>query len=219
MLEISSSKKIIKIQKWWRKHTNMKSLRTIINYINDNLSKNDLQDLINKCTSITNKCKGDGAGLTGGTLIDMFLSEFLNVKLDKYKEYPNGESDMMIMKIPFSQKKITGRSSIALDWSKNKEILLKKNFNSHIFIINLKTEQWWKREQKYNKIINSGIYIVDKQFCKRNIELSSNNKTDRLIDQKNLYKMLSRSRQTNMFISFPEPNKNLKFSIINSFSE
>lgn len=216
-LHIEDIKECIKIQKWWRRYTNIKLLKRIKNYIQNNLSSDDFKELSEKCFAITKKCKGDGAGLSGGILIDMLLVEFLQTKLTQFKEFHNGESDIIIDNIPLSQKKINGRSTIALDWSKNKDIIHKNNFNYHILIINLKTEQWWKRDKNYNDIIYAGIYIIDKQYCKRFIILSNNNKTDRLIDQKQLYKMLKRSYRCNLFIPLPEPEQNLKFNILNAF--
>jgi hypothetical protein len=109
----------ILLQRWWRKKSNIKELRKIHRYLSSSLSSEDLQDLSNKCHSITKHCKGDGAGLSGGTLIDMLLCSFLKEKLPLYSDYHDGESDMKLCDIPLSQKKINGKSTIALDWSKN----------------------------------------------------------------------------------------------------
>jgi len=186
-----------------------------------------LQDLSNKCHSITLSCKGDGAGLSGGTLIDMLLCKFFQEKLQLYKDYHDGESDMKIYDIPLSQKKINGKSRIALDWSKNETKTKKEHFNCNIIIINLKTEKWWKNNPThklcdikitYTDIIPSGIYIIDKQFCKYFIKLSNNNKTNTLIESQYLYIMLKHSITQKLFIALPSPNKELKFNILNSFS-
>jgi hypothetical protein len=220
----------IKIQKWWRMHSSIIHLRKIINYLETSLSSDNLQELSNKCESINNSCKGDGSGLLGGCLIDMLVSKFFESKLDKYIEYHNGESDMKILDIPLSQKKINGKSTIALDWSKNSKTFVKTHFNQHIMIINLKTEKWWKTKPiklndeskiQYNDIIKSGIYLIDKKYCKKYINLSSNNKTNTLIDSIQLYKMLKRSIATNLFIEIPAPSSKtkLKFNILNGFIE
>jgi len=186
-----------------------------------------LQDLSNKCHSITLSCKGDGAGLSGGTLIDMLLCKFFQEKLQLYKDYHDGESDMKIYDIPLSQKKINGKSRIALDWSKNETKTKKEHFNCNIIIINLKTEKWWKNNPThkicninitYTDIIPSGIYIIDKQFCKYFIKLSNNNKTNTLIESKYLYIMLKHSISQKLFINLPLPNKELKFNILEAFS-
>jgi hypothetical protein len=110
----------------------------IIQYLKKTLTDEKLQELSNKCNSINNTCKGDGSGLTGGSLIDMFLCEFLKSELHEYVDFHNGESDMKICDIPLSQKKINGKSAIALDWSKNNlNGKIKNYFTNHILILNL----------------------------------------------------------------------------------
>lgn len=213
------------LQNWWRRTSNIREPRKIHRYLSTSLSNEDLQDLSNKCHSITKHCKGDGAGLSGGTLIDMLLCGFLKEKLPLYSDYHDGESDMKLCDIPLSQKKINGKSTIALDWSKNETKTMREHFTSDILIINLKTEKWWKKNPTksnikitYNDTIPSGIYIVDKQFCKYFVELSSNNKTNTLIESQYVYRMIKRSISQNLCIDLPAPNNNLKFNILNAFS-
>ena len=104
-----------------------------------------------------------------------------------------------------------GKSTIALDWSKNPGPSDRKRFTSDVMIINLKSEQWWKRGPKdevtnidYTKNMLKGIYIVDKEFCRQNIKISTNNKSNTLITQKYLYMMLNRSIENNCFIQLPD---------------
>lgn len=189
-------------------------LTLVLKYLKLKLDDNNLQKITNYCHSIKNYCIGNGAGLTGGTISDLFLCEFFKNILDEYQEYKKGEADIKICNIPLSVKKINGKSTIALSWSKNK-FINDTNFIHHILIINLKTEKWWKNML----IIKSGIYLVDKDFCKANIELYSNNKTDKLINSKNLYKMLEHSIEKKLFIELPEKNKDIIFSILTGFSE
>jgi hypothetical protein len=216
-----------RIQRWWRKRTSMKDLTKVFTYINENLTPDDLQEIADKCNAITNACKGDGAGLAGGGLIDMLICRFFTKKLTKYSECHKGESDMTICDVPLSQKKITGASDLALDWSKNETESIREHFSCHIIIINLKTSQWWKKTPKnpsshlkilYNDMIPSGIYLVDKKFCKFYITLSSNNKTNTLIKKEFVYIMLKRSIALNLFIDLPDPNKDRLFDILNAFS-
>jgi len=50
----------------------------------------------------------------------MLLGEYFEILLqDNFKLSHNGESDYIINNINFSFKKINGKSTIALDWSKN----------------------------------------------------------------------------------------------------
>lgn len=215
-----------KIQVWWKKHSSICNLRKIVKYINSNLTQHDLQELSNKCASISNTCMGDGAGLLGGCLIDMLVGEYFKSKLLEYSAHHKGESDMKICGISLSQKKINGKSIVALDWSKNKTIHSKEQFAIDIMIINLKTEKWWKTSPKniqnkkidYTDTIQSGIYLVDKQYCKKYVKLSSNNKTNSLIESHQLYCMLKRSLSLNTFIDLPLPNQCYTFTLMNAFS-
>ena len=185
-----------------------------------------LQELSNMLDAITKYCKGDGSGLSAGTMRDMVISEYLKKKSRQFTECHTGECDMKINDIPISLKTITGKSEIALDWSKNPTIGEREYFTCGIMIINLKQEQWWKNTPKlkkskikitYNHAIPAGIYLIDKQFCKYNIKLSSNNKTNTLIDNQHLYIMIKRSISLNLFTPLPSPNKELRFNILNAF--
>lgn len=215
------------IQTWWKHHTSIHKLKSIHTYLTNVLSSDHLQDLSNKCHSITTKCKGDGAGLTGGILIDMLLCEFMRDTIPKYCDHHTGECDIQVCDIPFSLKKINGKSTIALDWSKNENHSHREHFSCDLMIINLKTEQWWKKNPNttnsgikiiYNDIIPSGIYIIDKQFCKHYIKLASNNKTNTLVESPYLYIMLKRSLTLQLFIELPDPNNTVSFNILNAFS-
>jgi hypothetical protein len=202
-------------------------LQNIIKYLKCNLTIDCLQELSNKCNAINDKCKknGSGSGLLGGCLIDMFITDFFKKKLCKYEEYHYGEADLKLCNTPLSLKKITGKSDIALDWSKNKDNFIKEHFIYHIIIINLKTEQWWKKTPKihqdniiYNDNIESGIYIINKEFCKQ-FELFKNNKTNTLIKNHDVYKMLKESISHNLYIKIPPHNKIVTFDILNAFSQ
>lgn len=223
-IEITS---INKIKKWWRQNNSIITLKKVKHILESSLNENDLQELSNKCKAITNYCKGDGCGLLGGSLVDMYLNEYFTKKIPHYKEFHEGESDMKIGDIKLSQKKINGKSNIALDWSKNTIETQKEKFESILFIINLKTEKWWKISPKnrynekiiYSDILESGIYLVDNNYCKKYVKLSSNNKTNTFIDCQYLYLMLKRSLFQQLFIKIPEPNKYILFNILDSFSE
>ena len=170
------------------------------------------------------------------------MNTFLQNKLPDYHENHKGESDMVICGLPFSLKKINGKSTCALNWSKNEkdekneknekdeknEQKKKEMFSCDFIIINLKSGQWWKTKPKnvhstlnivYTSEIPSGIYLIDKRFCKYYVELHQNNKTNTLIDSMNLYIMLKRSIALKLYIPLPEPNKQLKFNILDAFSE
>ena len=211
----------------------LEELGLVRDHLREHLTEERLQDLTNMCCAIKQCCTGDGAGLSGGTLIDMLVGDYFQKYLPEYAPSRTGESDMKIGNIPLSQKKINGKSTIALDWSKNPDNTgreCREHFSCHVFIINLKSDTWWKKNPKnqqeklsvlnitYNDTISAGLYLIDKQFCKRFIELSSNNKTNTLIDSQPLYAMLKRSMATGLFIPLPEPNQCLKFSMLDAFS-
>lgn len=206
-------------------------LGTVRDHLLEHLPEERRQELSNKCCAVRNCCTGDGAGLSGGTLVDMLVGEYFEKYVPGYSPSRTGESDMKIGDTPLSQKKINGKSIIALDWSKNSSGSTREHFSCHILIINLKTDQWWKKDPKsrkeksaalpitYNDAIPAGIYLVDKEFCKQFIDLSSNNKTNTLIESQPLYAMMERSMATDMFIPLPEPNQCLKFSILDAFAD
>lgn len=120
-------------------------LTKIVNYMKTNLDKDILTELSDKINCLNNFCKGDGCGLTSGTLIDIFITKFLMKKLSKFKEYHDNETDCIICNERLSFKKINGKSTIALNWSKNPTKDKKEKFIDNMLIINLKTCQWWKQ--------------------------------------------------------------------------
>lgn len=203
-------------------------INSTIKYLIKHLNDNDKQNLSNYMYCITTKLKGDGSGLSSGTFIDMLICEFLESKLNKCEEYHNGECDIKINDELFSLKKINGKSILALDWSKNDTYNKKEIFTHNIILINTKTSQWWKNSPKdintddntdYSKIINSAIYIINRDYCKKNIKLSSNNKSNSIINTQYVYKMICNSIEQKTYIELPEKNKELKFSLLKCFSD
>ena len=53
----------------------------------------------------------------------------------------------------------------------------------------------------------SGIFIIDKYYCKNHVILNSNNKTNTLIESKYLYMMLNNCIKQGLHIQFPECTK------------
>jgi hypothetical protein len=207
-------------------YNNNDIINSTVVYLNRYLNNEDKQNLSNYMYCITNKLKGDGAGLSSGTLIDMLICEFFQTKLCKCEEYHNGECDIKINDELYSLKKINGKSILALDWSKNNSENKKETFKHNIILINTKKSQWWKNNPKniiandninYTKQINSAIYIIDKDYCKKNIILSSNNKSNSIITEQYVYKMICNSIEQKTFIELPEKNTELKFSLMKCF--
>lgn len=180
-----------------------------------------LLEMSSKCHAIGRTCKGDGAGLLSGGIIDLFLTSFLSERLSDFKTCHNGETDLIIHGCPLSLKKISGKSSIALNWSKNKSDVKTDFFQCDIMILNLKAEQWWKKEKpdsviSLTHVIPSGMYFIPKEYCSK-IVLSSNNKTDTLISTEQLYGMLTYSMTHNYMIHLPDPDTTVSFNILNAF--
>ena len=149
-----------------------------IKHMNQHFTPTILSDIASSCHAISQDCKGDGAGLSSGTLIDKFITAFFTTHIPNCASNHKGESDIMIDGCPFSLKKITGKSSIALNWSKNSEqSKIHEPFQCDMMIINLKSGPWWKRNVDYNKEIPSGIYFIPRHVC-QSIEFDKNNKTD-----------------------------------------
>jgi hypothetical protein len=188
-----------------------------------------LQEMLSKLHAIRNRFTGDGAGLSGGTVSDMFIVEFLTNKIPEFVGHHVGESDIKVQDYPLSLKKINGKSTIALDWSKNgTNTKPRERFDTDMMIVNLKTEQWWKTAPKgataedhvskfYSTPIKAGIYFISRTYCKSNVCLKSNNKTDSLIENEPLYKMLKQSIADNMVIEFPEEFPESRFNILSAF--
>jgi hypothetical protein len=204
----------------------------IFNELKKNLTHDVLRDMLAKMNAISNVFKGEsGSGLSGGMLIDMFLTEYLTNIIESYEACHEGESDCKILQIPISIKKINGKSTIALDWSKNGDDSKKRErFETDIMVVNLKSCKWWKefpqgvtQEEKdseyYSTIMKAGIYIISRKYCKKYVTLSSNNKTNSLIDNKQLYNMLKESIRENMVLEFPIEFPTYKFDILKAFEQ
>lgn len=135
-------------------------------------------------------------------------------KILSYEKYHINENDCKIFGNNFSIKKISGKSIIALDWSKNKNNFQKEYFTSNIILFNIKTQSWYANKQ----IIPSGIYFIDKYYCKENVKLTKNNKTNSLIKSDHLYLMLIDCILKNNFITFPEVSDICQINILKLFN-
>ena len=81
------------------------TLQQVFHEIKQYLSTDVLRDMVSKMNAVCENCKGDGAGLTGGVLIDMFLTAYLSDVFGSFEECRSGESDCKILGIPLSIKK------------------------------------------------------------------------------------------------------------------
>lgn len=199
----------------------------LIHNINSKLTDSYKQDIINKIYTIEKIFKNkDGSGLNSGIFTEMIFSEcFKTIFGNDFEIYNKSENDFKLFTHPLSFKKIKGKSTIALDWSKNKKTSEKEYFCSNILILNTETQQWWKKGPlkknksniNYTRELPIGLYLIEKEFCKENIKFTSNNKTNTQIIEPFLYEMLYNSLDKNLFIKFPEKTKILNFNIIKAF--
>tara|TARA_B100000287_G_scaffold7459_1_gene7342 strand:- start:6184 stop:6870 length:687 start_codon:yes stop_codon:yes gene_type:complete len=184
------------------------------------------QEFINQANSMNNLIGGDGSGLGGGILVDSWIVDYFTEYIKGFQEYHVRESDYKILDIPYSFKKITGGSDIALSWSKNPDGACERNYwEVDIMILNLKSGKWWSRgpnnpskDIDYTKVIPAGLYIIDKNWAKNNISISCNNKTNAKIDKHYVYEALITSINNKTFLQLPDPIKLPTPSFLNLFN-
>jgi hypothetical protein len=74
--------------------------------------------------------------------------------------------------------------------------------------------------RKYKESIPTGIFLIPKDFCKKNITLKENNKTNSLIDKNDLMLMMRYSYTKKLFMSMDIPSTSRwKWDIMNGFTE
>jgi hypothetical protein len=195
-----------------KEEMNIEILRSQAEYIKTHLNGDLWNEFVGKIYCLNNCCNGDGCGLTGGLLIDMFVNKFLKTRLSEFKECHSKEADCIICEERLSLKKIKGKSTLALNWSKN-PILNNSEFTENLLIINLKSGKWWKNKPP----IPAGMFFVDKNYCKEHVQLSSNNKSNSIIKSIFLYMMLRNSMAQNLCLEFLEDIPNYEFDISRAF--
>jgi hypothetical protein len=187
-----------------------------------NISPEKRKYLINAINAITRKVSQmDGNGLLGGSLKDLLIRDFLKDNVEKYEDTYSGESDFKVSQQEISLKNINGGSTCALNWSKNPEFS-HKPFTCHIIVFQEKNSKWWKKGPRnqndnvdYSQNIKRGMYICSRYYCKKNIKLGSNNKSDTLISKENMYRMLLYSKNNGLYIDYDvETDNRVNWSII-----
>ena len=72
----------------------------IFNELKKYLTHDVMCDMLAKMNAVSDVLKGDsGSGLSGGMLIDMFLTEYLTNIIKSYEACHKGESDCKILKV------------------------------------------------------------------------------------------------------------------------
>jgi len=159
--------------------------------------------------------KQDGSGLLSGSIIEMFIEEYLKKKLN-YEKFNNKQNDCKINNHELSIKKISGKTKIALKWSKNKNKEKISEF-SDIMLINIPDKTiWWKKLFGLSEEIPAGIFFISKDVISK-IKLISNNKSDYIISEKVLYNLLQESMKNKLFIEFPKEIKKYTYKLEHTF--
>ena len=227
------------IRRWWKncssdrliletRHKEKKEIdsqrseiRSVIEYVRTTLPPAELESLVARFQTISEFLKNtDGGGLSGSWLADIVMCELFRLRLPEYEAYKCGECDMKICGVELSIKTIkNGKSQIALNWSKNKTASDTSHmFACHIAIVHTKTKQWWtSANQTRTNVVQSGIYIVDRDYCKRHVLLTSNNKTNTLIKAPIVYDMIQHSIRQKQYLLFPTTAAKYNFDILSAF--
>ena len=191
------------------------------------ISPDKKKDLMSNISAITRCISNmDGNGLLGGCLKDLTISKFLKDNVTSYEETHSGESDFKLCGQEVSLKNINGSSNCALNWSKNSAESVKHiPFTCPIVVFQEKNGKWWKKGPNkkkdnvdYSIDIRRGMYICSRYYCKKNIQLGSNNKTDTLISKQDMYKMLLHSKNNDLYIDYDMcEDNNINWSISRGF--
>lgn len=158
---------------------------------------------------------------SGGTFMEQVLFEMFRTLLRDFSVCHAKQADCTLLGHRFSFKKITGKSCIALNWSKNKgDHQDHQTFEHPILLMNLKEGKWWRNKAHFDKFIPMGFFLLDHAYCNQNVRLKVNNKTNSLIDQEELYKMMIHAMEQQRVLPLPAPSTNrFSFSLGSCFHE
>lgn len=178
----------------------------IVKFILNSFDLEEKQMFVDRCDAINTYYKGSGSGMTTGTIIEKLLIEHFG-----FSNYNVDQNDLKITDIPLSFKKVTGCSSFSLNWGNNKD-KRQVNCTSNILLFNVKTVKY------FNYTCKSGFYIIDKKHL-LNIELSRNNRSDNVINSKNIFFLLQSTIKDDLFIELPEVSKSkISYNLITGFA-
>jgi len=179
------------------------TLLSILQYLKRSLPMTTvLQEISDKMWTLHQHLKSDGRGLSGGTIMEQTVFEILEKHVRDFRVCCHGQSDCIIMNTHLSFKKITGKSSLALNWSKNKSEC-QHRFDCPILLMNLKEGKWWRNKKQVDRFLPSGFYLIDDQLCNDHVQLKSNNKTNSLIDPNDLYFLMTHCLDEGLFLELP----------------
>lgn len=179
-------------------------MKRVLAHLRQHLKDDILQEISDKMWTIHRHLQSDGRGLSGGTLTEQVLFEIFAKNMPYFSGCHTKQSDCIITTKQFSFKKITGRSSIALNWSKNEDNKC-LTFEHPILLLNLREGKWWRRKNNFDHHIPMGFFLLDHVYCNENVRLKKNNKTNSLIDAEDLYHLIVHAIDERLFLSIPPP--------------
>ena len=83
-------------------------------------------------------------------------------------------------------------------------------------LVVLKEGKWWvkgpndlmnRSNDYWTKEVKKGLYLITNNWCKQNIKLSKNNKSDSVIKRQDVYRMIQESIINKTFIQLPDVKK------------
>lgn len=196
-------------------------LASIKQYMQENLHDDVLHEISDKMWTISQHLKPDGKGLSGGLLIEEVVFEILQHALNDFSHFHDQQSDCIILGNMLSFKKLTGKSCLALNWSKNATPnSAALQFEHPILVLNMKEGKWWRNRPDFDRHIPMGFFLLNPLHCNEHILLKSNNKTDSLIDHWDLYKAITDAMDQDLVIELPPPcTQRFSYSFNTGFRE
>ena len=133
---------------------------------------------------------------TAATEEDIFTTAFRKENIAANTNCTQSDIDIKVsdLVLPLSIKALSSISSIAVNWGKNKTKVEFK-YIAAMMIIYHKPE----RVTRSNLSYETGIYMIDPTYCQKNITLSSNNKSDYIIKDKDIKKMFDYAISSGLF--------------------
>jgi hypothetical protein len=141
--------------------------------------------------------KRPGSMGTGAIEEDLWTTQMENMKLTCPVVCTQSDTGIQCqeLRVPLSIKTLSKMGPLAVNWGKNKT-KISFVFIAPIMIIYHKPES----PKKEDKDISSGVYIIEPEWCQKNITLSSNNKSDYIIDESTTRKMIRHSIEQDLFV-------------------
>lgn len=191
-------------------------VRTVADSLRAQLTPTLRQEIADKLWTLERHFKGDGKGLSNGMVVEQTVFEIFQEHIDSFRVEHHQQSDCAIMDRRLSFKKVTGKSQLALQWSKNPAGFCGA-FEHPILLLNAREGQWWRRKAGFDRHLPAGFFLVDDAFCNAHVCLKRNNKSDSLIDCPEVYAMLVSALDADCVVTLPPARDVLTFSFNHGF--